>query len=376
MLLQVPTIASPFPVSSISIIQSSFRNNLVYGDVGKGSTVDHGHGSGWNVKETMYSAMGEYLERMTQRKPSHKLKEEFLNAYNINRECIEKIQIENILLFDPHIFNPNFKNSWDDSTGTAFHTNSLKLIESSFFEFIERQSLVFNWLTKKSGRKIKLEQYYNIKKIRNMSLSLKAYFDKFDLFEISIHPSCQVVITIGAGSIYKTVGLGVGWNLSDAIYSSLKESLQCVSHLIPPHQPDIRPAFLKSLENQELPESDMYYDRYFNSLSPQEMLKEYSYLYEPNLELNEFKVNKKKPSYDEYISIMKNISKDLSIELVICFIPSIIENLPGTVIRIIGKGAFPHIRTDFLDPFSYSINGINKLANADIPNKGRMVPFN
>jgi len=376
MVMETPVIASPFPISNIGITQSSFRNSLVYGSTSKGSSLDVGGGAGFTVKEALYSSVGEYLERLTQRKPSHKIHEEFLSAYNINLETVEKIPLGNVLLFDPRIFNPNADSDWNDSTGTAFHTNTLDLIESSFFEFIERQSLVFNWLTKTPGKKIKLKNFYERKRIKQMSLSLSAYFDTLDLFEISIHPSCYVVICIGTGEFCKSVGMGVGWNISDAIYGSLKENLQCVSHMVPSHQSDINPEALKVFESFEEPESDMYYEKYFESLSPKQLSIEYSYLFKPGLELIELTENRRRPSYDEYLSILKNISEDLSIELLICFIPSLIENLPGSVIRLIGKGAFPHIKTDELNPFLYSINGINKLSTIEVPNIGKMVPFN
>jgi len=46
------------------------------------------------------------------------------------------------------------------------------------------------------------------------------------------------------------------------------------------------------------------------------------------------------------------------------------------VTRLIGKGAFPHIKTDELEPSIYTINGIDKFSLIDLPNYKRMVPFN
>ena len=170
--------------------------------------------------------------------------------------------------------------------------------------------------------------------------------------------------------------MGVGWNLQDAIIGSLKETFQGISHKVPSHQVDINPFALEQLEKMDIPNIDMYYDRLFEDLSPKQLHQEYSYLSKSNLYVRDSNIKNKKPTLNEYIPLLKTVSEELSIELLICFIPSLIEDIPGSVIRIMGKGAFPHIKTDSLDPFIYSINGMNNFLLSDIPNRGRMVPFN
>lgn len=377
MLIKSPIKGSPFPIDNLKINQSSFRENLVFANVSKDPALDVGSGAGFGVREALYTSLGEYLERLTQRKPSHKIKTSTLSSFNINTNEIEELPLEEILIFDPQIFDAETKVKWNDSTGAAFHTETVSLIESSFFEFIERQSLVFNWLTESPGKKIDLKDFSFDKKIKRMTSSLYSYFNNIYVFEISIHEKCPVVISIGIGENFKSVGMGVGWSVTEAIYGSLKENLQGISHMIPNHLFDINPMILKDYEDQKIPEKEeMYYADYFDSLSPKDLEKEYSYLIEKSsVHLNYADLGSR-PNQEECLSVLKKIAEDLSVHLKICFIPSIIEDLPGSVIRIIGQGAFPHIKTDDLDPTLYSINGINKFEESKIPNRGRMVPFN
>ncbi|MGX9933450.1 YcaO-like family protein [Virgibacillus salarius] len=374
MIVKTPIIGTPFPISDVRVDEPSFNRDIVKAYVNKGNSMEGGHGTGISVKESLYTALGEYLERLTQSKPSHKLKEPYLSGYNLTKGATEKIPLEDILLFDFSILKPDINYNYVDSTGTAFHTNSVDLIEGSFFEFIERQSLVFNWLTKTPGTQIILDQFFSFDRIKKISDSLTGYLDNLYLFDISIHPTCHVVISIGSSDYCKAVGMGVGWDLEKAIFSSLRECWQSVSHKIPSHQSHIRPAILKQLESVDPPEIEHIYLKNFEEISSKQLIEKYNYLFGDEV-ITEIEVKKNRPSHQENLTVLKNISEDLSIELLICYIPSILDDLPGSVIKIIGKGAFPHIKADELNPHLYTINGINKLNDNEIPNRGVMVPF-
>lgn len=376
MVYKVPTPASPFVTSDVKLVKSSFKNSLVIGSITKGSAADLGGGSGFTSREALQSSMGEYIERLTQRKPSHLIKNPFLDAFNINTEDNEKIPLEDILLFEPSVFNSNVKSQWGDSTGTAFHRDTISVIESSYFEFIERQSLVFSWLTQSPGKKLDKEYLKKNEKLNKLTSSLNTYFHTFDLFEISIHSGCFVVITIGVGDYCKSIGIGVGWDLASAAYKSMKETLQCISNLIPSHQPEINPEMLDAFAGISMNPSDMYYEEYFDNLSPIEFQNEFLYLYSKNVNLNLQDDSRDRPSDKEFIPFLKQVATDLHIEILLCYIPSLISNIPGVVTRLIGKGAFPHIKTDELEPSIYTINGIDKFSLIDLPNYKRMVPFN
>lgn len=376
MVYKLPVSASPYIMGDVRLNKSSFRNDLIIGLISKGKQTDASGGSGVTTKEVLQCSMGEYLERLTQRKPSHLIKNSYLYAFNINTDECEKIPIEDVILYDFSILNSNNEPKWRDSTGTAFHKNSFSVIESAFFEFIERQSLVFNWLTQSPGRRINIKNLNINGKKKVLETLLRSYFSVFDSFEISIHSSCYVVITIGIGEYGKSVGLGVGWDLESAVYKSQKETLQFISKLIPSHQQDINPLALNSfILNSEEPK-DMYYAEHFNNLSTVELQKEYLYLYKDNLNITlKESYPRQKPSNDDLIPFLANVAKELNIEFLICYIPSLNTTMPGVVAKLVGKGAFPHIKTDEIDPYSYTINGINKLEIKKLPNYKKMVPF-
>lgn len=374
MYIKVPLNASPFPVSNLVLHQSSFRNNLVQGAINKHFALERGWGNEFSVIGALYSSIGEYLERLTQTNVSHKLKIPFVNAYNTKTEKTEKVPIEDVLLFDPKIFDSSKESKWNDSCGAAFHINSKDLIESSFFEFIERQSFIYNWLTQSPGKKVDINEINKFPNIFNMVSLLNSYFENFEFYEISLHECCYVVISIGIGEDYKSVGLGVGWTLSEAVFSSMKENLQGITHMIPKHHMDIHPNLLEKLNRKEKPKNVTYYAEIFDEITPTELKEKFSYLRKGNLMVEDRCVEG--PSYKEFLPIFNKVSKDLSIEILICYIPSIIEDLPGNVIRMIGKGAFPHMKTDELNSAEYTINGINKLPQTKVPNMGKMIPFN
>lgn len=375
MFLKTPINVSSFLIDDVQIVEPSFKDGLTHSKVNK-RNLESGYGSGLTVKDALHSSMGEYLERVTQSKPSLIFNEPYLDAYNITNDSIEKVPMEDIYLFDTSILGSNVKSFWNDSSGTAFHTSSLKLIQSSFFEFIERQSLVFNWLTKTPGKTIKLDDFCNFDHIRKLKILLEGYLENINLFNISIHPRIYVVITVGTSEYCKTVGIAASWSLTNAIFSSMKEALQLLSSKIPSHQQSyFKPDMLNRMANVLIPESEEFYISHFENITPEQLKKSYSYLDKSNLQSREQPLLNN-PTEENYLSTLEKISKDLSVELMVCFIPSIIQDLPGSVIRIIGKGAFPHIRTDIIEPHLYTVKGINKLSEEDTPNLGKMVPFN
>lgn len=375
MLMNSPIEATPFPINFVNIYESPFSIDLKRASAGKRNfEVMKGGGSSFKRKSALHAAMGEYFERVTQSSLSHRIKHKFLNAYNITKDAEIKIPLLDILLCNPMAFDPTFESSWNDSSGTAYQTNSMDLINSSFLEFIERQSLVYNWLTQSPGKRINLGKYADNTEINKVKICLKAYCNSIDIFEISISAKCCVILTIAYGETYKSIGLAADWNLERAITKSMKEAYQVISGFTPLHFNDIQSTeLLLPISSNVLNKANIYYDK-FMDLSIDAMLNKYSYLYKNKSEGCEILLkNIERPSDSNYLKILKCISEEICVELVVCFIPSIIDRIPGSVARVIGLGAFPHIKTDEINPSLYSIKGINQ--KTEFPNKGKLVPF-
>lgn len=317
--------------------------------------------------------MGEYIERYVQSTVSHKVKDKYQQAFNINSQKIEKVNILDMIMPKYNLFEENDGIEWCDSSGTAFHTSSIEAIDSAFLEFIERQSLIYSWLLRVPGKKMDLSFYSeNDKQIEKAYRNLKGYFIDIKSYEISLTEKCKVVITVATSKMEKSIGLGAAWNIRTAIFKSLKETFQFVSHKSPAHlnvfYDDRKEEFCDDEKGLHV------YMDYFNELSVNDVKEAYDFLNGDDYYLsNKYEHLENRPSDNEYIIKMKSIAEDLGIELLITYIPSSIESLPGYVVKIIGKGSFPHIKTDIIDPYKYTIKNIHK--SELIPNEGIMIPF-
>ena len=111
-----------------------------------------------------------------------------------------------------------------DSCGCAAHVNSNKCLENAFFEFLERQSFIFWYLSK--GKSYKVD-----KNILHKYNSYNIYYNNFECYEISLLESYYVVFFIGELKGKISVSLGSGKNLKIAIVSALNELHQMYSSI-------------------------------------------------------------------------------------------------------------------------------------------------
>lgn len=352
-------------------VSTSFNIDFSSSTVSIGDSSLRGDGVNFSGKLAKISAMGEYMERYVQSTVSHKIKNKYQEAFNVNTGQVENVHILDMIIPKYLLFEEGELREWNDSSGTAFHVSSMKVIDNAFQEFIERQSLVHCWLTKSPGKKISLELCGRSNdQIRKAHSALLAYFDSIESYEISITEKCKVVITIATSKLNKSVGLGSSWELESALFKSLKETWQLISHKAPAHMNSEYDKY-----TEEVPDTNKgfnLYGDYFHELSVEEVKKSYEFL--DDGEIFKFVENPNFiPDDGNYLETLKKIGEDLNIELLITYVPSIIENLPGHVVKIIGKGAFPHIKTDIINHHEYSIKEINKVK--DVPNKGVMIPF-
>lgn len=133
-------------------------------------------------------------------------------------------------LFDKSKYQFSFeelqqRNIFFDTCGCAAHITSYDCIEKAFFEFLERQSFIFWYLSKEKSyivNKNILEHYENYKRL----------FCDFDCYEISLINSFYVVFFIGELKNKLAVSLGAGKTLDVAIDSGLSELNQMLSAII------------------------------------------------------------------------------------------------------------------------------------------------
>lgn len=172
-----------FNENNISKVQSH-----ILGSDGSGRTVD-------DVKLSVLKAIYENFER-----------EELFNPRNVDKHSsILTIDKGKIINSDKsHRFSLLSKHEGHemcDSSGVAAGQNSKMAIEHSFYEFIERQSLVYSFLTGRGGTSLKslIPKDKILKK-----LNRGAYY----INDISIVDNISVIIIIFSNTLGFSIGLG------------------------------------------------------------------------------------------------------------------------------------------------------------------------
>ncbi len=187
------------------INSSIFKNDLK--NIVCSMNITNANGSAIRKKkiDSYLAAIGEAHERRS------------LLQYNL----IPNKNIEAFSLFDNNIqkFSIDYlkeKSILFDSCGCSAYNNSANCIENAFFEFIERQSFIFWYLSK--GESYYIEE----KTLKNYEL-YNLYFKGFKAYEISFLESYYVVFFIGELNNRLAVSLGSGKDLNKAITSGLNE---------------------------------------------------------------------------------------------------------------------------------------------------------
>lgn len=247
-----------------------------------------------------------------------------------------------------------------DSCGMASHVLSEKLIKAAFFEFFERQSLIFNYLSQSVGKRLDIKA---CKELMNYDSYIKNFVDKIQYFNITIDSAVNVVLAIALGNEKKAIGLGTDINIRNAILKSQKEILQ--NFAVDCTKYDNKDIGFDSHNNSE---EDTYYNN-FLSLSVEEIENKYMYLNDSQVEVikenNTMEFNLKE--------LLVRIKENYGINPYVVFINSkrLINNLK--VIKIIDFNWFPHMRPEIYSKSIYEYIE-NKTGKVLLKNE-KIIPF-
>lgn len=175
-------------------------------------------GSGINFdskKSSILASIGEFFER------------EIFMPNNLNKKIYKDGIIMGYSFIDKKIVELNKNsiigdvtgNAFVDSCGLASYTNSEDCIFNAIREFIERQSFIFNYLSKGSAKLINLDREKKYKYIFNKYENLK-------LYNISLIDDYYVIL---GKAIYNNkfyIGLGASNDIDKAILQCIKEIFQ------------------------------------------------------------------------------------------------------------------------------------------------------
>lgn len=365
-------------IDKLSIYRSNFRNSInsaathTFNFTGiNGSSVKN------NIKPALKAALGEHVERVCLYKNIKTLKKKEVLAFNFltnEQEYIPNKYVSLTFIDDVFFENDEERNNfYNDSTGVASHLNSNMAIKNSYFEFVERQSLVFSFLTKTPGTRVIYDEMHIEK--NDMLRSAYLYFDEVVFYDISLFDGIYVIIGIGLGSKYYGVGLSADRDLNKAFTGALDELMACVFRSIPKDYTN------QNRNNIDTPEINrdaifkdphFYSNVFFSKLNSDYIKKSFSYLQcEKKVYLSERIVDSQ--GFD-VIKDARNFAQKYNINLYLVYIPITNINYPNKVVKFLSPDCYLHINTLLIKPEDYSISYMRD-ANQKFPNKNIYLPF-
>lgn len=298
-------------------IKDVFINDLVSQNIS-------GHSAGLSIDNVNKAAIGEFNERINLLSK----KNNSVKAFRMVTGSYIDVD-SNSILFNEKKFN--------DTCGVSSHLNSRDAISHAFFEFFERQSFIYSWLNKSTGERINLEniKYSNQKAHDNVNI-LMNFVDDIALFNISLNKSIYVILGIGKGKFYKTVGLSSGVDFYDAINSTLEEMIESFGRSYNKYR-------TKKYIKTDVTTTDYIINPYmanFNELSPDDLFNKYSYLL--NSPYMKTGIESGMP-HKKLHEIIQKIENELNIKVYCTHIPVIKGGFRTKIVKVFSPQGYPHM---------------------------------
>ncbi|MGT2945782.1 YcaO-like family protein [Streptococcus chenjunshii] len=259
---------------------------------------------------------------------------------------------------------PNFQllmgDSNKDTSGVAAGSNSAMAIEHAFYEFIERQSFVYSFLTKFAG--ISLTSL--VKKSSGLDLINKG---KYYINDISIVPNVSVIIFIYWTEQHFSMGLGCHKDQYQAFLKAFKEASGFGSHLFPNVEKEELSfeAFFASQEDTR----HAYTDYFEKHVSLKVLLQAYDYLTFAECAGN-WTTRDQAFSIEDIFAASKHLDIPISLQK----LETASATNFGRLVRVYSAEGFPSINNIKIDPRNYKISYF-KDKNQLFPNEGNYLPF-
>jgi len=359
---------SPFLLKNFTVRSKLFLDSYIFAEM-KSIENAKGFGLRYNKISAIKAGIGEHIERVCS--VSNFTKQFIDNAIPVI-DCFDlltgeygKVQANKIFLnFDLPMFRGIDTGNWyNDSCGLASHITSKDSIEGGLKEFIERQSLVTNWLTRSPGEKVSFELLKENNFLNKKLLSLLKYSenmsDKIFSFNISLIEGIYVILTIGTKGNAFSSGIGTGNHLDKAIENSLNEYLMILESSI-----------LRQGNPGVFKKSTVKYVEHFHSLTVEEFMESFSYLLEGENILSEYSYCPSKTNMESWIL---NLNEKYGLNIYACYLPHPLKQLKTKVIKVFSPEGFPSIDTETFDPEEFEIS--KYLTNKKFYNKYVSIPF-
>lgn len=361
---------APFLTYNFTVKSKMYQDSYIYSGMISNINKVKGFGYRYSKKSAIKASLGEHIERLcatnnySQKKEIGSTKPVVDGFHLLTGEFIE-VPAEHVFLnFNLPMFKGTDASSfYTDSCGLASHITSEDAIKGAVKEFIERQSLVANWLTRGVGEKISFEKIINKNPEHKSLLSLikhvKTMSDQIISFNISLIKGIYVVLTIGYKGEAFSTGLGTDGNLAKAMENSLSEYLMILESCM-----------LIKRNSENIIDSNEKYAVNFYSLTIEGFLNAFQYLFESKYELPESLYSSKTNDFHQWILDLKQL---FGINLYACYLPHPLKNITSKVVKVLSPEGFPHIDTESFDPVQFEIS--NHLKKNDFYNKFKSIPF-
>ena len=327
---------------SINIKKSTYLNDYrycIFNDVINNLTIGSGI-SNQSIKKAILIALGEFYEReslfyMCDEVPI--INSELILGYSLAQKKIIKIDKK----YKNYIFS--------DSCGDASHSKSSFCEKNALREFIERQSLIYNYLSKAKGKRIILNKDIQIKNILNE-------FKNVYIYNVSLIDNFYVILATADYNDKFLIGANSSSNKDEAINGAIKEMYAC------------KISCNSNMDTQNKKNLD-YCDLY-TSIPTEKLRAAYSYLKEKSDicyydELNSYEFDVKsmcRELYDEY-----------KINPILFYMPSTrnIGNLK--VAKFFDFNWFPSLNPNQFTPEIYDF--VEQATDTELDRKCNFIPF-
>ena len=301
--------------------------------------------SGYNVnikmKSAILAALGEFIERDNFLSLGSLLRKNSIKGYSVIRKEVVEIDVLKI----------NERNLFTDSCGLASHTSSEKCVIHALCEFIERQSFVFNYLSKSPGKYIETDRIAR-------AVDNRQYVSELKFFDISIVDGFFVVIGYGIIDDNFYIGLGSSLKLDQALANCVKELDQFRFH----YRNNTNNVEAKRAQTPLEDYSDMFF-----AISTRKKYDAYSYLGKGSNGVIE----------DEcaasYTDVIKKLYEKYRIDPIVCYVNPQGYCRQSKNVKLIDLNWFPSM---FPKKFSDDVyDFVESVTNATLDRECTFIPF-
>jgi|GEM_PF-2328939 len=366
-MIRNPINGTPFMVERFQVKQNSFLLDYFQSDIipysengPPASAID------FDKSKSIRAAIGEHIERISVFNNYSRFKDQLIEGINMSSGKIELFPLYRILLNwnDPILSKLNLNNIYSDTCGMASHINSQQAINSAFLEFIERQSLLYNWFTKSPAKRISIEYLKESMNLEHLIKMTKVHVDEIQIYDISLCDEVKVIMTIAFGKQTKGVGISADWNYKSAIKGSLKELFQYITVEQPTESS-------YSERNKDSVDPLLYSHYFMGELNSEGLRRALQYL-ENSDRVDSGSLENDIINPKEFYNTVKEISSKLDMDFNLCYIPVLDERMNSKVVKIMTNKGFHHMYAAKIDPNEV---GILKAYQGRLHNTGKMLPF-